>query len=119
MRPSIRHIVSSGSVKAIWLNKAELLDRLAAVTREAVAVFPEIRDIRLFGSLARGDETGLSDVDIFILVSNGRKNPIERMKPYFNFFADRLDIAVDMIVAHKNEIDSYKEILKDSFSLIN
>ena len=62
----MRQVISSGSVKAISLNREGILRRLKAVAEEASRVFPSIVEIRLFGSLAKGEETGLSDADLLI-----------------------------------------------------
>ncbi len=105
----MRQIISSGSVKAISLNREGVLRRLKEIVQEASRVFPEIVEVRLFGSLARGEETGLSDADLLIVTEGEIENPIERMKPYFSFFSDRLDIGIDMIVTTKQEVDSVKE----------
>lgn len=113
----MRQTISSGSVRAIFLNREEVLKKLREISGEALAVFPEIKEIRLFGSLAKREETGLSDIDIFLLIESEQKNPIERMKPYFGFFSDRLDIAVDMIAATEDEMENFKEILKESILL--
>jgi hypothetical protein len=39
------------------------------------------------------------------------EDPVERMKPYFRFFSERLDIGIDMIVATEREAGSIKETL--------
>jgi predicted nucleotidyltransferase len=107
----MRQIISSGSVKAISLNRESVLRRLKEIVEEASRAFPEIVEVRLFGSLAKGEETGLSDVDLLIVTERGKENPVERMKPYFSFFSDRMDIGVDMIVATEREAESIKETL--------
>ena len=113
----MRQIRSSGSVKAIWLDRDGILRKLYDLSRETLAVFPEIMEVRLFGSLAKKEETGLSDIDIFLLIESEEENPIERMKPYFSFFCDKLDIAVDMITATKSEMENFRDILKGSILL--
>ncbi len=115
----MRQIISANFVKAIYLNRELLLKKLNEIAQESAQKFPQIRKIILFGSLAKNEETGLSDVDLFILVENGESNPLERLKRYFDFFVDRLDIALDMIVASTGEFDYYKEMLKDSIVLYN
>jgi len=110
----MRQVRSSGSVKAFYLPRDALLTRLRQVSSEALKQFPELLEIRLFGSLARGEETGLSDVDLFLLVVSDEKNPLERMKPYYHFFSARLALALDMIVATSAELDSYRDILQDA-----
>ncbi len=82
---------------------------------EQAKIFPEILEIRVFGSFAKGEETGLSDVDIFVLISSlEEKNPVERLKKYFYFFAENMDIAVDVIVADLNEINNLQDIILNS-----
>jgi len=114
----MRQIVSSGSVRAIYLNREEVINRLKEVSDEALKTFPVIKEIRLFGSIAKGEESGLSDVDIFVLLSESKeRNPFERLKPYFSFFSDKIEIAVDMIVATVDEKENFMEILKGSILL--
>jgi len=62
----MRQIISSGSVKALSLNREGILRRLKAEGEEASRVFPSIVEVRLFDSLAKGEETGLSDADLLI-----------------------------------------------------
>lgn len=113
----MRQVISSGSVKAIWLNRGDLLGKLQQIAGEALIAFPEIIEIRLFGSLARGDHTGLSDADIFILTGSTEPNPLERMKPYFVFFSERSGIAVDIIAATPQESEDLQNWIKDSVIL--
>lgn len=113
----MRQVKSCGSVKAIWLNRAELLEKLQQAANQALIAFPEIIEIRLFGSLARGEQTGLSDADIFILTTRDEPNPIERMRPYFYFFSERLGLVVDVIAATPQESKDLQEIIQDSLIL--
>ncbi len=113
----MRQMISSGSVKAFYLDREKVLKRLKELSKEAITIFKEIKEIRIFGSFAKKLETGLSDIDLFILVENGKMNPIDRMRPYFNFFSDGLGIAIDVIVANENEAANFKEILKNSILL--
>ncbi len=113
----MRQVISSGSVRAFYLNKEDIINKLIETAQESLNKFPEIREVRLIGSLAKGEETGLSDIDIFLVADNEERNPIERMKPYFNFFSERIDLAIDMIVARSDEIEYFKEFLKESITL--
>lgn len=110
----MRQMISSGSVKAFFLDREAVLKRLAEASQEASQIFPEIQEVRLFGSIARAENTGLSDVDLFILIDKGEDNPLERIKPYFRFFSDKLGLAIDLIVATKTEIWMFQHILNDS-----
>lgn len=49
----MRQIVSSVSVKAFYLNKEDIITGLREIARESLKEFPEIREIRLIGSLAK------------------------------------------------------------------
>ncbi|MBC7365131.1 MAG: nucleotidyltransferase domain-containing protein [Candidatus Aminicenantes bacterium] len=108
----MRQTASSGSVKAIWLNKNLLLEKLKNTAEEARKIFPEIIEIRLIGSLARNEETGLSDVDIFIISNTVETNPLERIKPYYYFFSERLKIALDVMVARPEELSGFENFEK-------
>lgn len=95
----MRQISSSGSVKAISLDRGELIRRLREVAHEALTVFPELQEVRLIGSLARGTHTGTSDVDLFLRVGELCGNPLDRARPYFFFFSERLNLSLDVVLA--------------------
>lgn len=94
----MRRIISSGSVKAIFLDQDELLRRLREVAVEALEAFPELQEVRLIGSLAAGTATGTSDVDLLLRVKEVSGNPLEALKPYFFFFSRRLEISLDLLL---------------------
>lgn len=94
----MRRIISSGSVKAIFLDQDELLRRLREVAVEALEAFPELQEVRLIGSLAAGTATGTSDVDLLLRVKEVSGNPLEALKPYFFFFSCRLEISLDLLL---------------------
>lgn len=95
----MRRIISSGSVKAIFLDRDALLRRLREVAVEALEAFPELQEVWLIGSLAAGTATGTSDVDLLLRVKEIRGNPLEAAKPYYFFFSRRLEIALDLLLA--------------------
>ncbi|MFN3739053.1 MAG: nucleotidyltransferase domain-containing protein [Thermodesulfovibrionales bacterium] len=113
----MRQIISSGSVKAFFLDREKVLKKLKDASMEASQIFPEIQEIRLFGSFARGENTGLSDIDLFILTDHAEGNPVERIKPYFRYFSDKIEIAIDIIVATKEEAGMFQYLLQDSLIL--
>jgi predicted nucleotidyltransferase len=81
-------------------------------------------DIILFGSLAKGDFTGLSDLDIAIILKNSDLNFIERIKKYIKYFD--IEIPVDIFVYTISEVEKMKkeknyfitEIINNGISLI-
>ena len=60
----MRRRISSGSVSGISLDSRKLRKKIPETARQALRRFPEVAQIRLFGSLAKGEENPLSDVDI-------------------------------------------------------
>lgn len=113
----MRQVRSSGSVKAISLHRDELIRDLQDVSGEALSCFPEIYEIRLIGSLARGTHTGTSDVDLRIFVTQLSDSPLEQLRPYFFFFSNRIDIGVDIFLTGLNMLEEQKMILEDSLIL--
>ncbi len=113
----MRQIIYASSAKAIYLDRELLIIRLKSVAQEAGSIYPEIKKIILFGSLSKGEETGLSDIDLFLLVDSKEKNPIERTRPYFFFFSGKFDIGIDVLTATDREFDEFKEMLKGAVVL--
>ena len=112
----MRRIVSSGSAKGIFLETKTLSKRIREAATEALQRFPEIDQVRLFGSLSRGDENGLSDVDLIVVLaaSSPKPDPLETVKPYFCFFSNRLDIAVDVLATDLERLESTSTLLGSS-----
>ncbi|MGB9677386.1 MAG: nucleotidyltransferase domain-containing protein [Candidatus Ratteibacteria bacterium] len=110
----MRQIVSSGSAKGIFLKRNEILKKLKEISKIAIKKFPEIKDIRVFGSFAKKEETGLSDIDILIISEFENKSHLEVAKKYFNFFQEKINMGIDLILIKKEEIGKFKE----SYSLI-
>lgn len=113
----MRRIISLDSVKAFYLDRNKLIQELQKAAGEAMLLFPEIQEIRLVGSVARGEQTGLSDVDLFIVVDNSEENAIERTKPYYRFFSDKIRLSLDIFTALKGEKGNYRDLLKGSILL--
>ena len=93
----------SDSVRIISVRRDEVLARLREVAERIRAARPEVREVRIFGSLARGDQTGLSDVDVIVVLwgDNG-DDPLERIRAFYPYFD--VPIGVDLLVYHEGEI---------------
>ena len=79
--------LSSSSVKIISLNRDQLLTRLRQIASRLQKEHPEVAEVRLFGSLARGDQTGTSDVDILIVLQHTlERDPHRRILTYLPYF---------------------------------
>ncbi|MCX8082081.1 MAG: nucleotidyltransferase domain-containing protein [bacterium] len=105
-------------MKCISIDREALLKKLRTIAIEAKKQFSEIEDIRIFGSLAKNQETGISDIDLLVIAQTEKVHPIERVKPYFYFFSERIEIGIDLLVAKPDELDNFKDILKESYSLL-
>ena len=93
----------SGSVKIISLDRDKLATRLRAIAGRVCATRPEVADVRVFGSIARGDHVGTSDVDVLILLYDSEPgNPIEQVRSFYPYFD--LPIGVDLLVYTKEQL---------------
>ena len=94
---------SSGSVRIISLDRNELLNRLEQIARRIVAERPDVVDVRLFGSLARGDQVGTSDADVLVVVcGDAPVDPIAGARALYPYFD--LPIGVDLWVVGEREL---------------
>jgi predicted nucleotidyltransferase len=88
---------SFDSVEIISINRNEVLEALRRVARRIRAQHPEIVDVRVFGSIARGDQVGTSDVDVLIVLEDGEPgDPIEQIRRFYPYFD--LPVGVDLLV---------------------
>jgi len=93
----------SGSVRIISVRRDEVLARLREVAGQIRAAQPEVKEIRVFGSIARGDQTGLSDVDVLVVLwGHDGDDPLERIRAFYPYFD--LPIGVDLLVYTEEEI---------------
>lgn len=72
-RPSVVQERSYGSVRVFWLNREEVLRRLREAVQKLLAEREDIKEIRLFGSLAEGRAVPGSDVDLLLVMEKNGK----------------------------------------------
>lgn len=73
--------------------------------REYVACLrkkPEVEDIYLCGSWARGSYTPYSDVDLLILVKGDGQKPHDRIPAYL---PDRFPVSLDLFIYTREELE--------------
>ncbi len=88
---------SSGSVKTISLDRQEVIGRLHNMAQQLIVEHPEVAEVRLFGSLARGDQTGISDADVLVILHSAvSKDPHVRALTYLPYFD--MERGVDLLV---------------------
>ncbi|MDW7973354.1 MAG: nucleotidyltransferase domain-containing protein [Thermodesulfovibrio sp.] len=111
--------ISTTSARLFYLDREKLLKELHEFSQELVESFPFVKEVYLFGSLVRGDYRGLSDADLIVVVSEdlSRKNFWKVYKELFNFFADKLSIAFDLIITDAERKEQVLERLKPTLLL--
>ncbi len=96
-------VQSYGSVKIVSLDRARLLAELGRIADRIRREQPEVLEVRLFGSLARGSHTGTSDVDVLLVVSStGEPNPVHRPLVFLPYFD--LPVPFDLLVLTSDEL---------------
>jgi len=96
-------------VKAISINRNKILEILESIASQVRKEFPFVRNIFLFGSLAKAEERGLSDIDLIIVVDKLNKgNFWDRYGKLYDFLASKLEIGFDLIVMSESDLNSRK-----------
>ena len=115
---------SLGSVKFISINRKSLLLKLKKIAKSIKMKHCEVIDIRLFGSIATKEETGTSDVDILIILTETDETFFQRILKYKRYFD--IEISIDLLVYTNDEIKKMnneknffiRKIMNNSFSLL-
>ncbi|MGC8778485.1 MAG: nucleotidyltransferase domain-containing protein [Candidatus Caldatribacteriaceae bacterium] len=96
------------SVKVTSVDIAKLHETLSEIGRNLKAKHPEVKDLFLFGSFARGDYTPESDLDILIVCSHsGLPFPMRAEK--FDSFFRNLPFDVNLLVYTEEELHRMQE----------
>lgn len=94
----------SNSVKIFSIDRNKLLRELKGIARQIGAEHARVQTIRLFGSMARGDQVGTSDADILIVVRNNEQTEVlDQIRLFYAYFD--LPIGVDLLVYSEEEIE--------------
>ncbi len=102
---------SSVSVRIISLNRDSLLARLRATAKRIREEHPEVFEVRLFGSLARGDQTGTSDIDILVVLDHAVEgDPVRRALAFMPYFD--LERGTDILVYTRAELEQHGRSLQ-------
>ena len=70
------------TVSVTWFDKDAVWRAVEAHARALAARFPEIEEIRVFGSLVKGTAVPGSDVDLLIVLSASDRSFLDRMPTY-------------------------------------
>ena len=104
--PSIKPGRSSTSVRVFWLDRPQVLERLRAVAERLQQNHPEIEQVILFGSVARGDAVPGSDADLLLVLKECGIPFLERGVRYR---ITDTGIDVDLVVYTRRELDAMLE----------
>lgn len=88
-------------MKIYWLDSQSVIEKLEAVAREMQARHPEIEEVLLFGSLARGEAVPGSDADLLVILSSATRPFMERIPHYLPV---GLPVGVDVFPYTRDEI---------------
>ncbi len=69
-----------------------------------------MKDVFLFGSIAKGEEHWLSDVDILIVVDSLKKEDFrEKFGKVHRVFADNLSIDFDLVLVSEDDLHRHPQ----------
>ncbi len=95
---------SSISAKGVFLRREETIKALKTIAAKVKIDYPEVREIRLFGSLAKGNHGPGSDADLLIILEkNNLEHPEDRI-PQFLWFFLKAPLPVEVFPYTKEEI---------------
>ncbi len=99
--PSVTQKISSPSVSVFWLDQDQIRNRLKTAIQRLAQTHPEIEEVWLFGSLARGDAVPGSDADLIVVLSDTRLSFLDR---FAHYQPDFCGIGVDVLAYTRAEL---------------
>jgi len=104
--PSPIQSTSSASAKIYWLNLEEVRSRLAKATQDLAREHPEIAEVWLFGSLARGQAVPGSDADVLLVLDECNLPFLDRS---VHFQPEFCGVGVDLFAYTRQELAQMEE----------
>ena len=93
-----------------WTNHDLLLKRLRDAAAQVRQDCPEVKEVRLFGSVARHRETAASDADLLLIVESTDAPVLRRAERYQPYF-DTVGFPVELFVYTVDEAASQEPAL--------
>jgi len=111
-------------VQVFWLDRGETLKRIQKAARELSGRHPEIEQVALFGSLARGDAVPGSDADLLVVLRESDLSFLERSAKYR---PAGVGIGIDVFAYTQDEVDAMlasgnaflTQALREGITLVN
>ncbi|RLT44035.1 MAG: nucleotidyltransferase domain-containing protein [Chloroflexi bacterium] len=94
--------ISSPSVRIFWLDQNQVRSCLQQAVKRMVEKHPEVEEVWLFGSLARGDAVPGSDADLMVLLTESQLPFLER--PLY-YQLDFCGVGTDVLVYTRAELN--------------
>ena len=95
---------SSDFANVTFLPRKSIIEHLKILATRAKSCNPEIVEISLFGSIARGDYSRYSDGDLLVILSGDkRERMMERIPYYLKLFLDA-PVPVDVLPYTQKEL---------------
>lgn len=91
-----------GSVSVRSLDRERVLAALREAASALGAAHPEVREVRLFGSLARGERNPYADADLLVVL-DGSGLPVRDRAPVYK--PAGLPVPADVIACTRAELD--------------
>ena len=99
---SVEKCYQGRNVRVFRLDRDGVIARLRSRARALVERDSDVREVRLFGSLARGDAHPGSDADLFVVVRDGAAPFLERIPELARHFTG-VGIGCDVVVYTESE----------------
>ena len=103
---SVEECYRSANVRVFRLDRGAVIDRLRERARKLVATDRAVLEVRLFGSLARGEGSPGSDADVFVLLDDSVSTAfLDRIPPLLRHFAGT-GIGCEVIAYTRSEYEA-------------
>ena len=103
-------IESSGSVKALFVDKDKLIEKVKSISEDLKAKFNYVKKIVLFGSLAKGKQRSTRDVDLIVIVSElDKDNFWDIYGELYNFIAEKIDMGIDLLIMTEKHFENKRK----------
>ena len=111
---SVEECYRGRNVRVFRLDREGVIGRLRERARELLEQRADVVEVRLFGSLARGDAHPGSDADLFIVLRDGAGSFLDRLTPLARMF-EGVGVGCDVIAFTESEARASR-IRGDAFS---
>jgi predicted nucleotidyltransferase len=105
---SVEECYRGRNVRVFRLDAPAVLARLRARAQELLARRPDVVEVRLFGSLARGEGHPGSDADLFVVVRDGAAPFLERVADLAGEFRG-IGVGCDIVAFTESESRALQE----------